>query len=294
MSTQNKLLYAISLLLAVILSSCGTKPLATVSAEPTSTITQSPSPTLTFTPTPSPTATPSPTLALPVELSTPLPGGLHTITADNVTNIREIAWTGSPAFRGNWFSRNGQFGIVATTSGLLVYDTASNQVIKQIDVVVPPQTSLPDDRLSLSSDGSRISILADGKVEVWDLNKGLIFELALDSDEMSHPTVRISPDGKLLGVFLKAELSPDRSQWLYKITLYDIDRGQMIDAQLSISGYNFFFSPNGTWFLTIGEGGVLWRVADWSKLHNITINSRQTFKGFSPDDKRAVIQDDNY
>lgn len=292
MSPQNKVLYAAFLLLAFAISGCGAKPLAPVSSTPTSTKTPSPSPTATFTSTPSPTTTPSPTPALPVDLSTPLPSGLHTITGDNVANIREIARTGSPLLRGNWFSRDGKLGFVATTGGLLVYDTASNQVIKQIDVVVSPRTSLPDNRLSLSSDGSRISILADGKVEVWDLNKGAIFELTLDNGVLSNPAVRISPNGKLLGV-RKEEFTPEGWMAGYKITLYDVDTGQILDNQPSFNGYDFFFSPGGTWFLTRERAGVLWRIADWNRMYDVTIRERQAFQGFSPDDKLAVLQDNN-
>lgn len=294
MSTQNKLMYAAFLLLAIILSSCNTKPsLAATSATPTSTLTQSPSPTVTFTPTPSPTATPSPTPALPVNLSTPFPSGLQTITTNNVTNIREIARTGSPGIRGNWFSSDGKLCFVATTDALLVYDLASNQVIKLIDVVISPYESLPDNRLILNSDGNRFAILTNNKIEVWDLNQGLLFELPFTENPGFYQPFKISPDGKILGIS-KEETSPEGMITEYKIILYDIDRGQILDSQPSFNGLDFFFSPNRTWFLTIESDAVLWRIADWMRMDDITISSRQRFKGFSLDDKLAVIQDNNY
>ena len=309
--TQYKLFYVSILILAQFSNGCKnetpstTPPSSTTTQTASATFTNSPTspamPTVTLTPTVRPsqtqTHTPTPTFALPVDISTPLPENLHEITADNITNIREIVRTGSPVIRGNWFSNDGKLGFIASTDGLVVYDLATKQIIKIFDVILPPQESYPDYRLSLNSDGTRFSILTDEKVEVWDINQGKIFELLFDKigANFDRPYyVTISPDGKLLGVG-PIEMFSEGREWA--ITLYDIDNAQILDGQPSFTGFFFSFSPDGTWFITSMEengGGILWRTADWSRVRNIVINSSQTFRGFSSDDKLIAVQDDNY
>lgn len=295
MSKKYKFIAVFSFGFLILLCGCNSQlqevelPSATI--DPTATRTSSPTmtatSTMTATITPSPTSTPTATPDLPVAFSTPFPEPLQEINLENIDQIREIARYGSPVIRGSWRSTDGSKLFLATTTGMIVFDLLTNQIINQLDLVPPPQETIFDFRFSTSTDGNRFTISFHDKVEVWDIVDGKIFEFLFNNKDkyLAFKTAEISSDGKLVGV-----RHPDEQE----ILLYDLENGQIISEQPSLKGWGFFFSPSGTWFLTsdIFGDGVLYRRSDWSRFRDVVVNSNQTLRGFSPDDNLLVIQDD--
>ena len=305
MPIKNKKSFLFLISFALVITSCSNSnigenlPTATLNStstpKPTTTITATN--TITPTITPSPTSTATATPVLPVDFTTPFPEPLQEIRADNIDQIREIARYGSPIVRDQWLSNDGALGIIAASNGVYLFDLESNRVINYFNAVVRTKRSLDETTFSVSRNGNRFAVGMEEKVEVWDVNQGKIFELFFNKKKYAYqppPDFKISSDGKLLGVEQRGMLPQGWEGPI--ITLYELDSGQPLENIPALTGWRFYFSPNNTWFMESnsgGGGGGLYRISDWRKIRDVIVRSSQAFRGYSPDDKLLVIQDDN-
>ena len=286
--THNRLVILLKMFVFVLLLLAGCS---------TAKIDEATTPLAASTPTPQPTAQPTPTitptLAYPVLLSTPFTDGLKVITADNILDIGLLAYSSSPQVRLFSVSPNAELGFVATTNGVIVYDIASKQVVKQLP---PISSSGIVDSLSISSNGSRFAILADYEAQVWDLSDGLIFSLPLSPNgyNESYIRVKLSPDGKTLAVRDCDDSTEYGNQcWPVKIVLYNVESGAELDPQPEMSDqYYFNFSPDVSYFVAWSGVATFWSTSDWSIIGNLQIARGQTIGGLSPNGKLIALQDD--
>ncbi len=272
----------------------------TQSLTATSTSTLKPSPTLsptapstaTPTPTPNPTITPSPTWLLPVNLAVQFPKPLKPITSGNISQLRQVAYFGSPVLKGFQITSDNKLGFVITTAGISVYDLATNQLKNTYDAIICTERYKACGSLALSSDGSRFALFTKNMVQVWDLDEGMILEIPLYSATRAYDRVELSPDGKIVAIVTNEATS--FGPWNVKIKIYAIDTGKELTGLPDFQGGNILFSPDGTWFAEWSEnkniGGTIWRIANWSNQHDIILPADQVVKGFSQDGQSIVLQ----
>ncbi|MHB8135075.1 MAG: WD40 repeat domain-containing protein [Anaerolineaceae bacterium] len=250
---------------------------------PTTMKSQTASPIATFTNTP----TPTPTLSLPVNLAQLFPKPSIPLSLGNIHKVQEIAYYGSPLLLGYKITPDNKMLFVVTTSGINVFDLATNQLLNYFDAYICRGRFLEcatDKALSVSYDGSRFAILSNDSIQVWTRQDGLIMDLLLEGLTGPYDSAEISQDGKLLATDNDGV-----------IKIYDIETKQTVADLPGLPGNRFRFSPDGLWFVEWRErSGTIWKVADWSKHRDIVLAKNQVIKGFSPNGQIIVLQDNEY
>jgi WD40 repeat protein len=258
-------------------------PFPTATATPTATLTLA----ITSTPiqTPTATITSTPTLVLPIHLTDGFLKPSKPITVENIADIRELAYFGTPIVYEVRISQDGKMGYAITSTGIGVYDTASQKLERFFPVASCSQryaSCSSKNAISISNDGSRFAILANESIQVWDIDGYLRLEVPVRNP--IYVDISLSPNGKLL-----AETNVEGSEI---VNVYDINRNEKLNLPSEMRGSYCSFSPGGTW-LTIWnyfQRGVIWRTADWSKEQNLFFTSNQVEVGFSGDDRLIVMQ----
>lgn len=161
----------------------GTEMSLTAAVEPTATQTSEP------TITPIPTAIPpTPTAVLPVSAATALPVGGTVISADNAAEVKALALYGNGTIEEMVISPDGRWSIVATISGISVYDNTNPDSVK---VLLANQSIRSVD---ISSSGEMIAAgLQDGRVVILNLADGLILR-EIEAHQSPVLSVEIAPN----------------------------------------------------------------------------------------------------
>jgi WD40 repeat protein len=225
-------------------------------------------------------------------LAVQFPKPLKPITSGNISQLRQVAYFGSPVLKGFQITSDNKLGFVITTAGISVYDLATNQLKNTYDAIICTERYKACGSLALSSDGSRFALFTKNMVQVWDLDEGMILEIPLYSATRAYDRVELSPDGKFVAIVTNEATS--FGPWNVKIKIYAIDTGKELTGLPDFQGGNILFSPDGTWFAEWSEnkniGGTIWRIANWSNQHDIILPADQVVKGFSQDGQSIVLQ----
>lgn len=322
-------------LFCVILFAACVPPLETetdaLSTRVSGTLTAAPSPTVRFTstPIPSPTSTPIPTPTLiPLALvSSPVPGALETINAENAFRLQEVARWGIGELIGIRQSPDGQQIALFFSQGVLFFSGQDYSCMAAI------HTPFEVNFAAFASDDSRM-VFASAAGDVWVLDRadqrilqtflqphaiGALAisptgdQVAIASDwdavylqpsqgglpkalpQTSGPvySLAFSPDGHLLAI-----------GYAYgKIELWDIGaerKSQEIDAEWEVE--DLAFSPDSTQLAATVRGAlVIWNVSDASVWTSISFRESQelylhgaySFFAISRDWKKAAILHDS-
>jgi WD40 repeat protein len=269
-------------------------PSQTVSSEPSSTTTSSPTFTTPPTLTPAPTNTPTSTMMLPARLPELFPKPDKPIGANNITEIRELGYHGTPLLQEMRYTTNREKIYEITSVGIRVYDAINLELIRYFPIISCSQRYVScssSEAVSISSDGTRFAILTDEYIQVWDLGDDKLFEIPIDGN-LAYHSISLSPNGIYLAVAInEAEFTGGNMD--NKVSVYDIATGEIIG--LPAEHYSRCkFSPGGTWLVIYNDSnrnGTMWRTKDWTKYRDIFFasNDRKDIE-FSPDDRYIVMQ----
>jgi WD40 repeat protein len=276
-----KLLRLTSLILLVtsFLAACAPPavPTATLSQPapvvPSSTITHTPIPSLTFTP--APTVTPTRTLTptylpiTPVLQGTRLPDSGGVISASNAERLTMLARWGLGNPNDLVYTPDGQYLIVACTSGVYFYDPVDTSLVRQIDTTYLPW------HLAVSPDSQMLAVAGPEQVYLYQLSDLLL----LRTFSTQANSLDFSPDGQTLAVGVSAHT-------LDSIQFWDVLNGEIQNVIQSDMGiWSVEFSPQGGY---IASGG--WSTKVWSLDGTLTTERTHNYSGsrtvsisFSPD-----------
>ncbi len=230
-------------------------PTVTNTPTVTSTVTLTPTPTITLTPTITPTPTRTPTATL-----SPTPQGL--IGPASAGKVQELLRVGDGAISQTLFSVDGSRLAVVSTTGLILYDTASWEKLWG----VASEGTLR--RVAFSTDGSTLSgVDKKGKVYKWQASDGYLIKSARPTGIIEEPTdVALSSDGAIMAAYDYSDA----------ILLYDTSNLTMLrrieGGSTSMDMIRLLsFSPNGKTLASVTFGGdiSLWQVSSGALLRTV-------------------------
>lgn len=256
------------------------RPTATATLPPTET----PLPSPTLPPTEAPTATPTITPVIPISLGTPLPQPPLRLAFDNAGLLRELAEYGQKRPWEVRLSADGTRLFVANGKGIDVYDAASAEQLTTIAAFANCEISMAGAVHTIfpSSDGQSLAVCEAGELRRYDLDGQLVWSLPLPA---SQKTSAGMPQP------VKLVVSPDLKYVVLpavggKSEIWDPAQNQVVLTEL---GVNPVFSPDGSRMGLDFNGNVwLYNTADWSKTKSIVISQGET-KLFVPGGERLAV-----
>lgn len=318
---RNYFAFLTLLLIVIFLSSCKTaepKNTSTSTASPTATPTKTLTPTFTqtFTVTPSPTVTNTPTITptlnLPVIDGTPLPNPEATLSAENVTDIVELARYGTPNVYQVLISPDGSRIIRAKSTGIEVLDQQSGDIVVNIPFTGyiryinfnPITTSASADVVAVHDDHT-VRIWQEGEL-VWEQSFGEKKQLVSYS---KHMQISLSPDGSQIAIHYYEPVSAAKANYTHVtsyhdingIVQYEINHMDIIDWQTGEVVKRFYhkdkaeFSPDGqTVMFPQTTRASFFDTTTWEEIAQISLPSRYSEVVFSSQSDIVAIIDSGH
>jgi WD40 repeat protein len=260
-------------------------PIATASATlaPISTQPATTTPTPLITPTtastPTITPTPSPTSAIWVRSGAPLPSTSETITAENATQVTELARWGRGVISDIALSADGEWVAIAAGSGVYVHNV--------YDLNAPPRTIETTGNVTavaISNRGDKVALyLRHGQLQLWQIEPVTL----LYTQDARISQIQFSPDGSVLAI------ARHLSQTVgVRIELLDSLTGTIVASFPTRYYARFSFSPDGAQIATVWQGsdsGIV--VYDWQAVNEFFTIEAVQHPSSDEEDKQLVISD---
>ena len=244
-----QLLTAVILMVASSLAACTQPalPTPTPTAPPPTlppVTTPTPAPTLTPTQTATPTWTPTPTYLLitPVLQGTPLPESGVAISPANADRLTMLARWGLGNPNDILYTPDGQYLVVACTTGVYFYDPLDYSLLRQIDTPYIAQ------HLAVSPDSQLLAIADPAQVYIYQMGD---FQL-LNTFPTQANSLDFSPDGQVLAIGISSEDTD-------KLQLTKVPSGEILQVfESDMRIWAVRFAPQGGFIASGGYSTKVW------------------------------------